>query len=814
MKKNLIQFCILFLYIALVLFSIILSIKPGSSIFYYKIKLDPNLIRPDIGFAYRYPIKADSFLFPPDRAILMEDNQALKKDSPTRLTDEGNGLFSIPDPSPKTYYLYFAPTDNSDPSTNGKTYTVFLPVILFSRAKGLLYLSMLSLLLAWFTIFIIKSPERRRSFQANGFISLLNVFIKQELLKALLAPTNTDILTLYRAAIWKKIFTWIILAAYIYVASEWLFFITKPSFFNLIAPIEKFEIFLQAGFLLAFTTLVIAVLFWVLDSFLVLLHKNGFPLYLSTILPGAIIACLSLLMLDNFTYTLFSIGVVSTEGIWRVFYAALFIMWFLFLQRQILKSLGLRGTKKISLAQNRLHFYANYGLLIISSLLILSRVDFSLATEMISKEQVPKISSRPNILLLGSDGLNAANLSIYGYERDTTPTLLELSSSSLIAENAFTNAAQSSGSVLSILNSRLPTQTRVLNTPDILKGKDSFLHLPGILKREGYYTAQIGLVHYIDAYNLNMKYGFDLVNNRTLGENIYSQNIHNSSLDDTLYFANLLIERIFERLQHIFFIQKMENPISQVIGFEDFHRDGQRIENLLDIITYTDEPFFVHAHLMVTHGAEFFPPVQWYSLGQAQTEEWMTDFYDDAVLSFDTYLRVILETLEESGKLENTILILYTDHGQMYLTNVRIPLIFRFPSGAYAGRLKANAQNLDIAPTILDYLNIPIPNWMEGSSLLQNDIPQNRLILASSMKMDRSDKEVIRPPFYQFGLFTLIQCNHWYQYNVELATWMSGDIADHTAPCSPEEPVFSSDEIKQVLADHLSSNLFDISGLP
>ncbi|TLN23658.1 hypothetical protein FDZ74_03560, partial [bacterium] len=53
---------------------------------------------------------------------------------------------------------------------------------------------------------------------------------------------------------------------------------------------------------------------------------------------------------------------------------------------------------------------------------------------------------RPNIILFGTDGLNAANMSLYGYERETTPFLDELAKSSLVSLNHFTNSGHSMGS--------------------------------------------------------------------------------------------------------------------------------------------------------------------------------------------------------------------------------------------------------------------------------------------------------------------------------------------------------------------------------
>jgi hypothetical protein len=815
MLKNVFRPLIPIIYLLLIVFSLALFLKPGASIFYYKIRLEPHLIKPDTGFAYRYPIKTNTIVFPPGGAIVKENDSFLNKATPFGITEAGNGHFSITDPIENVYYLYFAPTDNSDPRTNGNTYILYLPVVFLSRSLGIGYLTVLSIILVWFLIFVVKSPENRSAVRREGWTSLFHFFIKQEVRRVILPTiTNPKALSRDRRTASQRILILTIMSAFAYIAFEWLFFITKPSFLDLIEPAKKVEIFFQTGFLLAFPSILIILPLVGLDSLLYRFNKNGLPLYLSTYVPTVIFVCLSLLLFDNFTYTLFSFGIVSTDGLILILYAGLIIFWFAYLHRLVLEKVGLRGSKRLSQISITRHSYALYGLLLISSAFVLVRIDLSAGTGILELRQDHKINIKPNIILLGSDGLNANNLSVYGYLRPTTPTMEKLASVSLVGENAFTNAAYSAGSVVSMLTSKLPTQTRVLHTPDILQGKDSYLHLPGILKREGYYTAELGVIHYVDAYNLNLRNGFDMVNNRSLGDRFSLLDSTGSGLDDALYFAHLLSDRISERLLHIFYIKKMEHPLSHVTNTGDFYMDEERLEKLIEIITDSTSPFFVHVHMMGTHGPEFYPTVYEFSLGKTQDENWMTEFYDDAILSFDNYLHIILETLERTGKIDNTILIIYTDHGMRYQVNDRIPLIIHFPDDEYAGRIQANVQNLDIAPTLLDYLELPIPDWMEGTSLISGEIPTKRLIFSTGLKDSASERGPLTSPFYQFGYFNIIHCNKWYRYEVESVGWTSGEIAGHTAPCSLEESVYSFDEIKRELATHLEINHFDVSSFP
>jgi hypothetical protein len=782
MLKNISLRVMQIIFLGCILFSLVIIIKPGASIFHHRLQLDSTQIKPDTGHVYRYPLKLNSFYLSPSGGVLFENDQQLSKDSSNKLIEVGNGLYSISDPQREAHYLYFAPTDNSDPRINGRTYTLYVPVVFLSRTMGISYLVIFSLLLL------------------NSIVNLQN-------------------LDQSRPERWKGLLLWVILAAYLYVGLEWLFFITKPSFMDNLRIDQKIDLLLQTGFFLAFPVLLICLLLWGLDRLLLPKGRGGFMFILATFLPAAIFAGISLLLLDNFTYTLFRFGIVTTQGIWRLVYGGGFLVVLILFHRRILSALGLRSESSKPVSLSMFGVYSLSGLFTLSLVLVVIRLDFS---SLISPQAMAVRSEgkqRPNIILMGGDGLDAAHLSAYGYERDTTPTLRQLADKSLVAENAFPNAAHSSGSVISILTSKLPTQTRVLYPPDILQEKDAYQHLPGILKREGYYTAELGVVHYVDAYTMNLRSGFDMVNNRSSEKTSLFQFLQGTAIDNTNYFASLLTERITERLKHIFYIQEMENPLTKVLAPSDYLEDEERVEKLIDIITTSEAPFFVHVHMMGSHGPDYYPFVQKYSLGKTQDGHWMTDFYDDAILSFDTYLRTVLDALEQSEKIDNTILIMYTDHGKGYQVDERIPLIINFPNGEHAGWIQVNVQNLDIAPTLLDYLGLPLPDWMGGQSLLQENLPPDRLIFATGttsakvMPGGNLVVEKVKPPFYQFSYFNIIQCDQTYRYDPDSRIWIAAEIVGHTAPCNAED-MLSLDEIKQELVDHLAENHFDVSTLP
>jgi arylsulfatase A-like enzyme len=818
MRTNILRLGVLGVYLGLVLVSLIIFVKPGASIFYYQKTIPSDWIASDEGYAYRIQLDVNHSILSARDVLLTENGQPLSIGQPDLLVAEGQGLFFLTDPAEGGFYLYFAPSNNSDPRTNGSVYTLFFPVFFFSRSMGLVYLAIFALLLGRFIRFGLKwSPNCWKDLASlPGFFSALDAFLRIEVAGLLYPLTNRQVLAHGRNHIWKHLLFWTILAAFAYIGMEWLFFVTKPSFMELFAIGEKLSLFLLTSLFIAVPALLFSLLLWGLDAWLPIFKRNGLPLLVASLIPAFLFTCLALLLVDNFTYTLFRFGVVTSNRLGTLIYTIFFLIAFIKIYQRLLLALGLRGTAAQPPKLSRWLAFALGGLLAVSLTLFLLRFDFASAASAQAQVTSPVSHSRPNIILLGSDGLDATHLSAYGYERDTTPALRELSERSLQAENVFTNASNSTGSVISIFTSKLPTQTRVLYPPNILQGADSYQHLPGILKREGYTTVELGVNHFVDAYQTNLRNGFDRVNDRSWGDAGWIQFMQGGGYDDVTYFAHLLWERISERLKHISFVQVMANPYVEVTNPTHDLVDEERINYLLDLIASSDKPFFAHAHMMGTHGNMFNPVIEQFSAGKIQDEIWMVDFYDDSILSFDAYLADVLEALDQSGKMDDTILIIYSDHGQQWITTTRIPLLIRFPHDQYAGRIQSNVQNLDIAPTILDYLGLPIPDWMQGHSLLRANPPTDRLIHATGTNASVENytliEEKLSPPFYQFTYFTIVQCNLWYQYDVPTAEWLTGEVEGHTVSCDPGA-LLSLEDIQSALADLLAHHGYDVSSL-
>jgi hypothetical protein len=597
--------------------------------------------------------------------------------------------------------------------------------------------------------------------------------------------------------------------------------VTRPSFMSRMSFSKKVEIFLLSGLGFSFFCLGVIAAFIIIDFIALVTHITRITRYLGMLIPTIIMSALVLLLIDNFTYTVFTFGISTSTGLARGAYGLLCMLLSIYIYFQMLNFFGLRG--KSSSKEQTLHrlLFVSVVILVITFGLALAKMDFSKILPTQTAAETQHVERLPNILLLGSDGLNAVNLSAYGYYRDTTPRLVELAQSSLVAENAFTNAGNTAGSVISIMTSKLPTQTRVLYPPDILTGINSFQHLPGILKSLGYKTVEYGVPYYIDAYNFNFQDGFDIVNNRTINVGMLGELGRKLGHDNEVYFLSRLTWRISDRILHIFFIREMQNPFDIVTQPAPSISDQDKIDQLLYQLDKSDTPVFIHAHLLGTHGGIYSPLIRVFSIGESQAQPWMRDFYADTILGFDSYVGEVVDHLKANGQFDNTILIIYTDHNKMFKVNERIPLIIHFPGGERAGRITKNVENLDIAPTILDYLGLPKPEWMGGESILTTNLSDQRLIFsAGTINVKLNEQNVVlldpvqnQPPFYQFNYLNVIGCQKWYSFDLTTFIWLSGDVFGYVAPCNSKD-LLSADEIKQAVYQRLVLDGFAISSLP
>ncbi|HQF21757.1 MAG TPA: sulfatase-like hydrolase/transferase [Kiritimatiellia bacterium] len=590
----------------------------------------------------------------------------------------------------------------------------------------------------------------------------------------------------------------------LYLLMEWVFFATKPSFMSTLGVGERLRILLLSPLPLAALTVALAAALALLTQWLP--RARSIVARVAALGPGLGFAATALLLLDNVAHTLWQVSVATTTGWGRVAAALLFgglwaagwrVAWNM-----------MRGVAAWSPRERRRLVGGAAALLVGGAALWATEPQRGAPAG--GPADAAPARPLPNIILFAADGLSAEHLSLYGYDRDTTPFIRQFRPEQrLLCENAFANSLNSSGSIASLLTSKQTTTLRLYYPPEILTGKHAFEHLPGILQQLGYFTLDISVRHFADAYDLNMQHAFHEANGRR--ERRGGWGCFRQRGLSTGYFLAATSERLTARLRHLVGARDMESAYAQVAGAGagDTVDDEPRLQRLLQLIQQPPaQPFFVHLHLLQTHGPHFNLAAPEYSRGRSQTVGFETDFYDDAIRAVDASFARVAQALEAAGLLDNTLLVFSTDHGYAW-SKWRIPLVFWFPGGEPAGRRLANTQNVDIAPTILDFLGRPIPPWMEGVSLLAGEPPATRPIYLTAVNSQLVDTKSwsldhtrLHPPFYSLGVMAMrIGARH-DELNLISGTLTTEPIPGHTAPLAADL-MPSPAAARRILLDHL-----------
>ncbi len=613
--------------------------------------------------------------------------------------------------------------------------------------------------------------------------------------------------------VWLKTIPDTIFVVCFYVFMEWLFFATKPSFMSSLNTIEKLRVLAGAILPLLLLTFLAVSLLWFSSKILLpfFLHSSC---YTMPLIPSTVLAVSFFLLIDNFTYTLFGFGIRTLEktGSWP--YAVLFLVLlsicYLFFIKRSQEAVGSRKPLLICLF---------IGVFLPGILIVFLAFERSTALPNPAlSSPISEPSRKPNIFLVGGDGLNAANMRVYGYARNNTPNITRFAENAVFFENAFANSGHTGASIASMLTAKLPTSTRLIYPPDILRGKNAYQHLPAILKQHGYRNVSVSIRHYADPYDLNMRNSFHWANGRELNESQHLLDLVVSMGLGSGYFIEKMVDRVISRALHILGWRAMDDAFAEVVHVQHLWlKDAQRLDHLFSLIESGDPPFFAHIHLLGTHGPRFRPARKMFSLGKEQDQKWMLEFYDDAIFDFDAHFQKIVDFLEERGIFEDSLVILYSDHGFSFQTHFRVPLIMRFPDRRTA-RISSNVQNLDIAPTILDYLGISKPEWMQGRSLLSISGHPRPIFAAKKLRALTVEGEhgwevdlsKTSPPFHSLGEVSMVVCQRWYSLDLALGKILSLDVVGHTEPC-PTEKLPSLREARRSILNHLQESGYAVN---
>lgn len=313
---------------------------------------------------------------------------------------------------------------------------------------------------------------------------------------------------------------------------------------------------------------------------------------------------------------------------------------------------------------------------------------------------------QPNVLLVHCHDVGRF-LGCYGIPTVRTPSLDTLAGDGVRFDQAFCTAPQCSPSRAALFTGRYPHDTGVMGLThgrfawDMAPG---VRHLAALLGEAGYWTGLIGVHHESRERpdrELAARLGFD--------------HVHTGGR------APVVAERAVQALSSR---GNADRPFYLQVGFIEPHRIGPKTENGTRLGFIGDD---------IVPDAEFGVTIPAYLSDDDTTRREIAEL-QGAVGYMDAAVGQILAALEEQSLSDNTIVIFTTDHGlalpgakcTLYDPGLETALIIRAPHlGWVGGQVEPGlVSNVDLAPTILDAVGLPIPSRVQGESLI--DRPTGR----------------------------------------------------------------------------------------
>ncbi len=386
----------------------------------------------------------------------------------------------------------------------------------------------------------------------------------------------------------------------------------------------------------------------------------------------------------------------------------------------------------------------------------------------------PKLdNSRPNIIIVLFDAMSAKHMSLYGYQRETTPELSRFVERCTVYNAHYSASNFTSSGTASMLTGMHPWKHRALTQGGIVR-REVIPYNPYTLLGHDYYRLMFSqnfwpdrLVaqYYDDVDRFLPQTAFSMRGNTLVkswvGKDRFLASI---AFDEFLFPAqtdwtgSALLGYIYKsRVSHSIETQKIQpgypNGLPEVEGYDIYMNEKiyQGVSTEILNLDVSKRPYFAYFHLFSPHspykpgkrfaqlfkndGFKLQPKVanpQFASLFTESNEDMLhkCTAYDRQIAQVDAEFGNLIKQLEAGGVLDDSYIIVTADHGEtfergftghgglmMYEALLRIPLLIHAPKQTVRKDINTPTNNIDLLPTLLSIAGKEIPTTLEGQVL-------------------------------------------------------------------------------------------------
>lgn len=359
-----------------------------------------------------------------------------------------------------------------------------------------------------------------------------------------------------------------------------------------------------------------------------------------------------------------------------------------------------------------------------------------------AKDQTASAVKDPNVVLITMDTVRADHLSVYGYERKTSPRLEEFAREATVYTRAIAASDMTLPSHASMFTG-LYSSWHGANTShrDYPYGRPlppEAVTLSDILRGRGYWTGAVVANHSFLQAGMGLGQGFTVWDHhmashlsaeeqpfylREGARQVLSLLMDTSEFDGYFLRGSDINQRAFSLLESV----RNRGPFFLFLNYMDAH------------IPYVPpQPF---RNVFPGRDVGFLPAVEHQALTNAinsgkrhvseSERRHLVSQYDGGIAYEDSQVGALLAHLKETGLYENTLILITSDHGEafgerdrmqhgtgsVYEDVVHVPLLVKYPAQHEGLRSDALASHVDILPTVLDLAGITPPPGIQGRSL-------------------------------------------------------------------------------------------------
>jgi arylsulfatase A-like enzyme len=309
----------------------------------------------------------------------------------------------------------------------------------------------------------------------------------------------------------------------------------------------------------------------------------------------------------------------------------------------------------------------------------------------------------PNVVVISLDTVRADHLPFYGYERDTSPALAAFAAKGAVFENSYSQTSSTVATHASLFTGRYPFQHRTYGVREQLKSEEHTL--AEYLRDHGYRT-----------FAITSSVRFEPTSGFPQGFDTYETLYRLEKNERSARVTDLALAKVAE-------IDSM--PFFAFLHYFDAHAPYA-----------SPEPYRTlwHPGLAAPRPEDtvkFLRKHRWPGVAVApEVVDYLRALYDGALRYQDESLGRLFEGLEAMAGDRPTLWIVTADHGEEFKEHgflshsfflheelVRVPLVAVFPGVIEAGRrIRAPIQTVDLFPTIVEILGLPVSEELSGRS--------------------------------------------------------------------------------------------------